>query len=204
MTRFNYVNSYPVTSVKYGLNTLSKQFFGGPPEMVVAGPNVGSNLGLTTLISGTVGAATYASYTEQIPAIAFSGSSGSQTAWNVSPVPGYATIYAQLATTVTNALIASGTPYLPSDVYLNVNFPDAGSGTSCTSASDVKFVLSRINGASSSIQNCGSTLPTETQVVMSDGCYASISVGNAQTKEDSSTANQQAVLTKLKSILSCL
>ena len=40
-TRFNYVNSYPVTSMRYGIQTLSPKFFGGAPDIAVAGFNVG-------------------------------------------------------------------------------------------------------------------------------------------------------------------
>ena len=47
-------------------------------------------------------------------------------------------------------------------------------------------------------------LPTETSVVNKDGCYASISVGEASTKLDASAKQQAVVLRKLKSILSCL
>lgn len=39
--RFNYVNSYPVTSMRYGIQTLSPKFFGGAPDIAVAGFNVG-------------------------------------------------------------------------------------------------------------------------------------------------------------------
>lgn len=46
--------------MRYGIQTLGPKFFGGPPDIAVAGPNVGSNLGLTVLVSGTVGAATEA------------------------------------------------------------------------------------------------------------------------------------------------
>ena len=55
-----YVNSYPVTSIKYGIQTLAPRFFGGKPDIAVTGPNVGSNLGVVVLASGTVGAATEA------------------------------------------------------------------------------------------------------------------------------------------------
>ncbi|KAL8777444.1 MAG: hypothetical protein Q9194_002556, partial [Teloschistes cf. exilis] len=35
--RLNYVNSYPVTSMRYGIQTLSPKFFGGLPDLAVAG-----------------------------------------------------------------------------------------------------------------------------------------------------------------------
>ena len=39
--RLNYVNSFPVTSIKYSINTLAPKLLGGPAELAVAGPNVG-------------------------------------------------------------------------------------------------------------------------------------------------------------------
>jgi 5'/3'-nucleotidase SurE len=205
MTRFNYVNSYPVTAMRYGIQTLSPQIFGGAPDIAVAGPNVGANLGSTVLVSGTVGAATEASK-EGIPAIAFSGTTGSQTAWTATPAL-YEQVYAALSTTVTQTLVGSGKPYLPSNIWLNVNFPAVSSST-CSSTRNFKFVLSRINSATSSSDvvtcNNGGRLPTETSVVNTAGCYASISVGVASTKADATAANQKVVLNKLSSILSCL
>lgn len=41
MPRFNYVNSFPVTSMRYGIQNLSESFFDGPPDIAVAGFNVG-------------------------------------------------------------------------------------------------------------------------------------------------------------------
>jgi len=193
--------------MRYGIQTLSPKFFGGAPDIAVAGPNVGANLGSTTLVSGTVGAATEA-VKEGIPGIAFSGTTGSQTAWNTA-VQTYESVYADLSTTVTQALVNSGKPYLASNIWLNVNYP-AVSSSSCSSTSAFKFVLSRINtagsGAAKDVVTCsnGGRLPTETTVVNTKGCYASISVGLATTKGDASAAQQQAVLTKLSSILSCL
>lgn len=120
----------------------------------------------------------------------------------------YQAVYAQLSTDVTTTLVASGTPYLPSGIWLNVNYPAVSSST-CSAASRFKFVLSRINSASSStaadVQTCGSTrLPTESAVVGTSGCYASVSVGVASSKGDASAAQQAVVLGKLQSILSCL
>lgn len=139
---FNYVNSYPVTAIKYGIQNLSSTLLGGAPDIVVSGPNVGSNLWLSVLASGTVGAAVEA-VKEGIPAIAFSGATGDKVAWN-TPTPNYAKVYADLATNITDTLLSWGAPYLPDKTWLNVNFPDSDD-TTCSSASDFKFVLSRIN-----------------------------------------------------------
>ena len=195
--------------MRYGIQTLSPKYFGGPPDLAVAGFNVGANLGTTVLVSGTVGAATEAAK-EGIPAIAFSGSSGSQTAWNAAP-ESYEQVYADLSTNVTQTLIASGTPYLPEGIWLNVNYPEVGDG-SCDNVADYKFVLSRIYDAvpfvtAKDVVTCENDgrLPTESSVVdTTSGCFASISVGEATAKTDTDAANQQIVLDKLSGILSCL
>ena len=157
-------------------------------------------------VSGTVGAATEAAK-EGIPSIAFSGSTGSQTSYT-SALQTYMTVYSVLSTNVTQSLIESGKPFLPAETWLNVNFP-AVSSSVCSSSADFKFVLSRINGAGSStpadVNTCGSArLPTETMVVDTAGCYASISVGVATSKADASARTQAIVLQKLQRILSCL
>ncbi|KAL5049189.1 hypothetical protein BDW71DRAFT_217798 [Aspergillus fruticulosus] len=203
--RLNWVNSYPVTSIAYGIDTLSPQFFDGLPDLAVSGPNVGSNLGLAVYFSGTVGAANYASSTAGIPAIAFSGKDGSATAWDAE-VPVYSSIYAELATKVVERVVSGGTPYLPDDVWLNVNFPSV---EGCSTADDFSFVLSRIFTAfplitADDVETCGSTrLPTESDVVGTDGCYVSISVGAAD-KTDADATSQGVVLEKLGDLLSCL
>ena len=208
MPQFNYVNSFPVTSIKFGIQNLASTLLPGPIDLAVTGPNVGANLDLSVFVSGTVGAATEA-VKEGIPAIAFSGSTGDQIAWN-APVPNYAKVYADLSTNITETLLASGTPYLPANVWLNVNFPDSND-TTCSAAADFKFVLSRLHTAiplisGSDVSTCGNDarLPTESSVVGTDGCFASISVGNADDKRDASAAEQGDVLQKLGSILSCL
>lgn len=145
-----------------------------------------------------------------VPAIAFSGVSGSPTAWNAR-TPSHSTVYGQLATQLTSALLNGGPkPYLPSNVYLNVNFP-ASSSTTCASAANFKFVLSRIYAAvpiltPRDVVTCGNggRLPTETSVVRGDGCFVSVSVGKASTKGDASAAEQEAVLNRLRGVLSCL
>ena len=189
--------------MKYGIDRFSPKFFPTRPDLAVAGPNVGSNLGVVIYFSGTVGAATYAAKTG-FPTIAFSGSSGSPTAWNEG-TPHYSEVYAELATQVTNRLAASGTPYLPADVWLNVNFPEV-TDSSCTNADEFQFVLSRIfpTLAAQDVKTCGSTqLPSEREVVDTSGCYASISVGMAD-KTDANATTQGVVLNKLGNFLTCL
>ncbi|KAI5363893.1 Putative survival protein SurE [Septoria linicola] len=205
MPRFNYVNSFPVTSMRHGIKNLATEFCGGPPDIAVAGPNVGTNLGAVTQFSGTVGASVEAAKLG-LPAIAFSGSTGKQTAWNAKLEP-YVSTYAALATNVTQVVTSGSKPYLPEGIWLNVNFPSIKDG--CSSLSDFKFVLSRIWPAvpiisRDDVELCGSRrLPVERVVVGTKGCYASISVGNID-KTDAEADAQAVVLTRLKPILSCL
>lgn len=162
------------------------------------------------LLSGTAGAATYAAHNAGIPAIAFSGATGSQTAWNASSTyPLYSQVYADLAVNVTDTLIAAGTPYLPDDIWLNVNFASV-SDSECSSADDFKFIFSRIYTAvplitPDDVTTCGSSrLPSELKVSLTSGCYASISVGQASNKSDANATMQEVVLKKFSGILSCL
>ncbi|KAF2739809.1 acid phosphatase precursor [Polyplosphaeria fusca] len=205
--RLNYVNSFPVTSIKTGIDTTGPNIFngGGKPEIALTGPNVGSNLDIQVPFSGTVGAAVFAAHDRKIPALAFSGASGEPTAFN-QPAPLYSKVYADLALNVTSTIIASGTPYLPNDVWLNINFPKV-SDSKCSKASDFKFVLSRINLGIFSAKDtlwCGTDrLPME-RTVINSGCFASISPGDAADKTTVDAARQKQVLDKLKPILSCL
>lgn len=191
--------------MSYGISTLSPSLFGTAPDFAVSGPNVGVNTGVAVLLSGTVGAAVEA-MNLGIPAVAFSGTTGDQTAWNAA-TPAYSTVYSELATTITTTLLNSGAPYLPDGVWLNVNFP-ASTGTSCATADDFEFVLSRIWTAllfdADDVTTCGSDrLPTETTVVGTTGCFVSISVGDSS-KLDADATAQASVLAKLSSILTCL
>ena len=206
--RLNYVNSYPVTSIKYGIDELAPKFFqGNKPDLAVAGPNAGNNLCIETQLSGTAGAATYAAKNALIPAIAFSGAARSQNAWNVTP-PQSSIIYGQLATRLTEKLVSSGTPYLPDNSWLNVNFP-IGTGN-CTTADEFSFIFTRIDIAIPFItpldaEVCGTNrLPTEAEVIILDGCYVTVSVGNADTKSDADSDAQGQVYNKLNGFFTCL
>lgn len=206
--RLNYVNSYPVTSIKTGIDTTAPALWdGAAPDLAVTGPNVGANPGPATWFSGTVGAATYAAHEAKIPTLAFSGRSGDPTAWD-QPTPLHSKVYADLALNVTTTIINSGAPYLPDDAFLNVNFGEV-TESKCTDAGQFKFILTRVNTGLLSppdVEWCGSTrLPWELDVVfLRDGCFASISVGDAADKTTIDAARQAVVLEKLRPILSCL
>ncbi|KAI1084099.1 sure-like protein [Whalleya microplaca] len=206
-TRLNWVNSFPVTSVRYGIDTFGPQIWNGEkPDLVVAGPNVGSNLFLAVPFSGTVGVAVYSSHNAKIPAIAFSGASDGALAYNTSPVPARSTVYAKLATQLTTAILNSGTPYLPEEVWLNVNFPKVEGD--CTDPANFKWVLSRINPgvlSEKDVFTCNSDrLPTETDVINEGGCRISVSVGDSTDKTTAPAEKQAVVLKKLGSLLTCL
>ncbi|KAI0131225.1 sure-like protein [Daldinia grandis] len=204
--RLNWVNSFPVTSARFGVETFGPQLWEGQaPELVIAGPNVGSNLFYEVKFSGTIGVAVYATHDVGIPAIAFSGASDGRLAFD-APEEDRSTVYAQLATQFTNAVIASGTPYLPDDVFLSVNFPKVSGG--CTDPAKFKWVLSRINPGLFSerdVETCGTDrLPTESSVVGAHGCLISVSVGDSTDKTTASAEKQAVILKKLGGLLSCL
>ncbi|KAF8592470.1 sure-like protein [Ramaria rubella] len=201
----NFVNSFPVTSVRFGIQTLAPKFFGGQkPDIVVSGPNVGSNLGSTVQISGTVGAATEASI-EGIPSIAFSGATGSQVSFTTLEAGDSAETYAAVAVTLVEALVASGKPFLLPNTSLNVNFPSATGP--CTAPSAYTFVLTRIlaNPNVTDVFTCGTDhLPTESSIIDSTTtCQSTVSVFNVTGKADVDAATQEFVLNKLQNILTC-
>jgi len=210
--RLNYVNSFPVTSVRFGIQNASLPFFGGTgPDFAVSGPNIGNNLGLGALGSGTVGAACEAAK-EGIPSVALSGATGSHISFTTLDTPSDLTtaagVYGELGARLTQALLGSGiSPVLPSGITLNVNYPAVNA--SCPDADSFRFVLTRIFDAipiitPPDVSTCGRTrLPTETSLVAMSGCFASVSVMDAVLKLDVLAPTQQAVLDRLSSFLSC-
>lgn len=205
--RLNWVNSFPVTAIKYGIDTFGPQVWDGQkPEMAVTGPNVGGNRYLQLPFSGTVGAAVEATK-QGIPAIAFSGASGSSpqrfNATNPSP---HAKMYAELATFLVDQVIESGTPYLPSGAFLNVNFPDVTD--KCKSFADFKWVLTRVTFGVFSpddVHTCNrNKLPSEFEVGLRKDCFISVSVADPADKTTASADKQAVVLQKLGHILTCL
>jgi 5'-nucleotidase len=84
-------NRYPATAMRYGISDICPSILGVSPAIAIAGFNVGLNSGSTVQISGTVGAAVEA-VQEGIPAIAFSGASGSQVGYTTT-TQNYQTVY---------------------------------------------------------------------------------------------------------------
>ena len=205
--RLNWVNSFPVTAMRYGINCFGPGIWDGrPAELAVAGPNLGTNGALSMFQSGTISAAVYAAHVARIPAIAFSGASLGSLPWNTSPSPRRSSVYAQLATILVDAIVASGPPYLPDDIFLNVNFPKVEGA--CQEVGDFKWVMSRINPGMFSARDtviCGTNrLPTNWQVMRSGGCRISLSVADASDRTTASADKQEVVAKKLWGMWSCV
>ncbi|KAH9837801.1 sure-like protein [Rhodofomes roseus] len=212
--RLNYVNGYPADAARYGIQTLSRQLFDGSgPDFLVSGPNIGLNVGISTQFSGTVGAAAEASKLG-IPAIAFSGASGSQVSYTTlstspdAPSTLAAHTYAALTVRFLSTLFNStASPFLPPGVILNVNYP---SSERCPDPASYRWVLARNlwNPFATDVQVCegSARLPHEAEVVRSeDGCFASVAVISAETKTDVGRATQAAVVESLRGLpLSCM
>ena len=149
---------------------------------------------------------------EGIPAVAFSGTSGSEVSYTTLQSDPTATstlaakIYSELTSTFVSALTSAPGPYLPVDTILNVNY---ASIDNCASADAYKFVFSRLvwNPFSTDAEVCGSDhWPSEGSVV-GKGCYASVSVLNADSKLDQNSTVQAQVHERLQSTslpLTCL
>lgn len=147
-----------------------------------------------------------------IPSAAFAGDSGSQVSYTTLQSTPSATstlssyIYASLTTYFVKIITDAGlTPILPSGVFLSVNYPSIDD---CPAQSDFKWVLSRNldNIFATDVELCGSTtLPSESTVVGTSGCYASVTVLDAETKLDVDSTLQAAILMRLSDLpLSCL
>ncbi|KAL5501041.1 hypothetical protein ACEPAH_9428 [Sanghuangporus vaninii] len=218
--RLNYVNSFPATSTRLGITDFGPTFFGGgQPDIVVTGPNAGTNLGIVNELSGTVGAATIAAFNFGIPAVAISGAYDTQASYTTLLEPSdsttAATVYAEISADLLAALLAPGfsesNPILPQKTILNVNYPDPSNNDGrCASSDNFQYVLTRAVAAiplitPADVSTCGSTrLPTESDIVgRTNGCYASVTVLDALTKLDVGASTQQVVLDRLNGFLSC-
>ena len=150
-----YYNGTPAATAFVGLDYVIPNFTNfKEPDLVVAGPNFGTNLGpfLYTL-SGTAGY-TYASVGRGYPAIAFSGGNSEQRSYQwinkttASGHPDPATIQAQLAVKVVQALVKNtkkGERLMPLGYGISVNTPFITSLTN-DSCIDPPFVQTRLTG----------------------------------------------------------
>ncbi|KAH9833606.1 sure-like protein [Rhodofomes roseus] len=205
-SRLNYVNAYPANAANYGVNVISPRFTNGhPPDLLVSGPDIGPNVGFLTQYSGTVGAASAASL-QNIPAAAFSGVSGAQVSYTTLTSDPYANstiaarIYSDLTVHFVGTLFEAidiGLPIiLPRAVIVNVNY---GSIIGCGRPGDYKWVFARNRKDDSAVDAlmCDDYLPTELEVLRSQGCYVSVSALDAETKTDVDAGTQALVMMKL-------
>ena len=148
-----YFNGTPASCVAFAVNYVFPTYFDNATiDLVVAGPNEGTNLspGMYTL-SGTIGA-TYSAVGRGIPGIAFSGSNGNNSFFkddvarenDVNFTPN---IYARKVVEMVQILFNSSANHpnlLPLTTGINVNFPPTGDeDKSCL---DPQFVFSRLSG----------------------------------------------------------
>ena len=131
-----YVDGSPAASVLYGIDVAAEQIFGGPPDLVLSGPNEGNNLGLVTPHSGTLGA-TVTALNLGIPAIAISASNDDETAAE-------AELIAEIALRVVEAVAGRHGIRLPHGTGLNVNVPDVDPALE---AADYDFALTQVGTA---------------------------------------------------------
>jgi len=145
-----YFNGTPAATAIFGLDILVPRHFGKTPvDLVVSGPNEGSNNGpfLYTL-SGTIGAS-YASVERGIPAIALSAGNGTHRSFTTNT--GAATDPANIAGKLTADFVAAlaegidtkNQRLLPLGVGISINYPTFGPGNDCTHP---PFTLTRMTG----------------------------------------------------------
>ncbi|KAM7183007.1 Survival protein SurE-like phosphatase/nucleotidase [Naviculisporaceae sp. PSN 640] len=216
--RLYWVNGYPVTSTRLGIDNFSAEVFGSDlkPELALTGINFGSNGDSTVSISGTVGAARYAA-NHGIPAIGFSGSFGKHVGWNDPDLEGknaealsLAKTYAKLATSLVLQVIkAAGdnrSAYLPKGTLMNVNFPDTTPSKGCSEVAKFQWVLAytKLNDTTTAPEvrqgNC-TNIPTEGQVLSKENqerCLISVSLDNASDLGVASVKDYHTVLDSLK------
>jgi len=108
-----YVDSSPVAAVLYGIDVPARAKWGTRPDLVIAGPNVGNNLGGITPHSGTIGAAVTA-LNRSIPAIAVSAANDDAAS---------TTLLSALVLRLLAMIEDQGKVTLPAGIGLSVNVP---------------------------------------------------------------------------------
>lgn len=205
-----YVNAFPLDGIRYGLDTLVDKYLGGAPQLVVTGPNVGKNVNIMDLFSGTLGAAMYGAQ-RGIPAIAISAADDSSTrhSYEDSKAGDSSQIYAEASLRLIEALVqgSSDSSYLPVNITLNVNLQAAGPGKTCQTSNDYKFVLTTVHRIyiEPDLDHCGSRrLKSEASIIRrKSGCWASISVVHNRLGGRANIAEQEHVRNRFGDFLSC-
>ncbi len=120
---FFYVAGTPVMALLYGLDVVATTRWGKEPELVLAGPNEGQNIGAIVISSGTVSVAQFATM-RGLPAIALSAGSNTVSADLANPL---SSKVARLSAHLVSSLDKKAGPggrLLPQGIALNINFPD--------------------------------------------------------------------------------
>jgi 5'-nucleotidase len=131
-TQQYYVDGSPADSVLYGVDIKAVEIWGKRPDLVIAGPNEGNNLGIVTPHSGTLGA-TVTALNKGIPAIAVSADNGD---------PEQAEVVADIVVRLIDELQQHEGLGLPKHIGLNVNLPEID--TENTTSADYSFLFTRI------------------------------------------------------------
>lgn len=149
---------------------------------------------------------------EGVPSFAFSGASGSTVIYTTltsSPNSSStisANIYSSLILNFLSTYLSGSTssPIVPSGFTININF---SSITACGSSTEnFKWVATRLVSSTLGVDTTRcetNNLPDETTVSRA-GCFATVSVIDANTKEDAPAAAQKDVFDRLDSILTCI
>lgn len=140
----HYVDGTPVTAMLYGLDVVAAKRWGGPPDLVISGPNEGGNVGPSIVSSGTVGNALYA-INRGIPAIAVSDGPWDRVSHQRLTPQARSWAVADVVVRLVGALEAGrrpGKPLLPPGSGLNVNLPNIDTAQLATAP----FVRSHVGG----------------------------------------------------------
>ncbi|TPX11656.1 uncharacterized protein E0L32_007635 [Thyridium curvatum] len=143
-----YYNGTPATCTMVALDYVLPRFFPNmsTPDLFVAGPNFGNNVGTFAFTgSGTIGS-TYTAIQRNIPGIAFSAANPTSSYLEVNSTNHPATLAAVQAVKFVNKLAKNtpaGKPLLPLGYGINVNIPNLNS--TCSSP---RLVQTRFSGKS--------------------------------------------------------
>lgn len=134
----HYVNSTPVAACLYGIDVKAPFAWGGPPDLVISGPNEGNNTGHINASSGTFANLMYA-INRGLPAIAVSDAATAQVTWS-DALPPTARPFevADVVVRVLDEVLPDrhrghrrgrpAKPLLPEGLGLNVNIPSFAPG----------------------------------------------------------------------------